>query len=158
VLFGNSEFRIYEIARDLELEALVIEKALHFWNEYVLKDIAPPAQTEGDYQALFKKSDPSKTIEANPKTIELIRQLQSLSKKGDDVDEQITQIKQHIMSEMKEAEVLSFQGNVIATWKAPKPSYRLDSKRLELEEKKVFERFKMPVQNSRRLVIKSLNT
>ena len=156
VLFGNSDFRIYEIARDLELEALVIEKALHFWNEYVLKDTPPPAQTEGDYQALFKKSDPSKTIEANLKTVELIRQLQSLSKQSGDVDEQITQIKQHIMNEMKEAEVLSYQGNVIATWKAPKPSFRLDSKRLELEEKEVFERFKMPIQNSRRLVIKSL--
>ena len=157
VLFGNSDFRIYEIARDLELETLVIEKALHFWNKYVLKDIAPPAETEGDYQALFKKSDPSKTIEANAMTVELIRQLQSLSKQSGDVDEQITQIKQHIMNEMKEAEVLSYQGNVIATWKAPKPSFRLDSKRLELEEKEVFERFKMPVQNSRRLVIKSLN-
>jgi putative phage-type endonuclease len=156
VLFGNSDYRIYEIARDLELEALVIEKALHFWNEYVLKDIAPPAQTEGDYQALFKKSDPSKTIEANPKTVELIRQLQSLNKQSGDVEEEITQIKQHIMNEMKEAEVLSHQGNVIATWKAPKPSFRLDSKRLEQEEKEVFERFKMPVQNSRRLVIKSL--
>ena len=33
VLFGNSDFRIYEIVRDLELEALVIEKALHIWNE-----------------------------------------------------------------------------------------------------------------------------
>ncbi len=157
VLFGNNDFRIYEIARDLELEALVIEKALHFWNEHVLKDIAPPAQTEGDYQALFKKSDPSKTIEANPNTVELIRQLQSLSAQSGDVDEQITQIKQHIMNEMKEAEVLSYQGNVIATWKAPKPSFRLDSKRLEQEEKEVFERFKMPVQNSRRLVIKSLD-
>jgi predicted phage-related endonuclease len=158
VLFGNSDFRIYEIARDLELETLVIEKALHFWKEYVLKDIPPPAQTEGDYQALFKKSDPSKNIEANQKTLELIKHLQSLSKQSGDVDSEITQIKQHIMSEMKEAEVLSYQGNVIATWKAPKPSFRLDSKRLELEEKEVFERFKMPVQNSRRLVIKSLNT
>ena len=156
VLFGNSDFRIYEIERDLELEALVIEKASHFWNECVLKDIAPPAQTEGDYQALFKKADPSKTIEANSKTIELIRQLQSLNTQSGDVDEQITQIKQHIMNEMKEAEVLSYQGNVIATWKAPKPSYRLDSKRLEQEEKEIFERFKMQVQNSRRLVIKSL--
>jgi putative phage-type endonuclease len=157
VLFGNSDFRIYEIARDLELEALVIERALNFWKEYVLKDIPPPAQTESDCQALFKKSDPSKTIEANPKTAELIRQLQSLSKQGDDVDEQIIQIKQHIMNEMKEAEVLSYQGNVIATWKAPKHSFRLDSKRLELEAKEIFERFKMPIQNSRRLVIKSLD-
>ena len=157
VLFGNSDFRIYEIARDHELEALVIEKALHFWNEHVLKDIPPPAQTEGDYQALFKKSDPSKTIEANLKTVKLIRQLQSLSAQSGDVDEQITQIKQHIMNEMKEAEVLNYQGNVIATWKAPKPSFRLDSKRLELEEKEVFERFKMPIQNSRRLVFKNLD-
>jgi predicted phage-related endonuclease len=157
VLFGNSDFRIYEIARDLELEALVIEKALHFWSEYVLKDTPPPAQTEGDYQALFKKSDPSKTIEANLKTVELIRQLQSLNKQSGDVEEEITQIKQHIMNEMKEAEILSYQGNVIATWKAPKPSFRLDSKRLELEAKEVFERFKMPVQNSRRLVIKNLD-
>jgi putative phage-type endonuclease len=75
VLFGNSDFRIYEIARDLELEALVIEKALHFWNEYVQNDIAPAAQTENDYQTLFKRGDPSKTIEANPKTVELILQL-----------------------------------------------------------------------------------
>ena len=157
VLFGNSDFRIYEITRDLELEALIIERALHFWNEYVLKDTPPPARTEDDYQALFKKSDPSKTIEANSKTAELIRQLQSLNTQSGDVDEQITQIKQHIMSEMKEAEVLSYQGNVIATWKAPKPSFRLDSKRLEAEEKEVYERFKMQVQNSRRLVIKSLD-
>jgi len=157
VLFGNSDFRIYEISRDLELEALVIKKALHFWNEYVLKDIPPPAQTEGDYQALFKRSDPSKTIEANQKTVELIREMQSLSKQSGDAEEQITQIKQHIMNEMKEAEVLSYQGNVIATWKAPKPSFRLDSKRLEVEEKEIFERFKMPAQNSRRLVIKNLH-
>jgi putative phage-type endonuclease len=157
VLFGNNDFRIYEIARDLELELLVIEKAQNFWNEYVLKDIAPPAQTEGDYQSLFKKSDSSKTVEVNSKTIELIRQLQNLNTQSSNVDEQITQIKQHIMNEMKEAEVLSYQGNVIATWKAPKPSFRLDSKRLEIDEKEVFERFKMPVQNSRRLVIKNLD-
>jgi putative phage-type endonuclease len=156
VLFGNSDFRVYEIVRDLELEALVIEKALHFWNDYVLKDTPPPAQTEGDYQALFKKGDSTKTVEAKPKTVELILQLQTLNTQSGDVDAQITQIKQQIMNEMKEAEVLSYQGSVIATWKAPKPSFRLDSKRLEAEAREVYERFKMPVQNSRRLVIKNL--
>jgi predicted phage-related endonuclease len=156
VLFGNSDFRIYEIARDLELEDLVIEKASHFWNDYVLKDMPPPAQTEGDYQALFKKGDSAKTVEANLKTVELVRQLQTLNIQSDDIDAQITQIKQQIMNEMQEAEVLSYKGSVIATWKAPKQSFRLDSKRLEQEASEVYERFKMPVQNSRRLVIKNL--
>jgi putative phage-type endonuclease len=156
VLFGNNDFRIYEVERDLELEVLVIEKALHFWHEYVLKDIAPPAQSEADYQSLFKKSDPTKTIEANPKTVELITQLKKLNTQSGDLDSQITQMKQQIMQEMQEAEILSYQGNLLATWKAPKPGFRLDSKRLELEEKAIFERYQTPVQNSRRLVIKTL--
>lgn len=155
VLFGNSDFRIYEIERDYELEALVIEKALHFWNEYVLKDIPPPAQTESDCHILFKTSDPSKTIEANPKTVDLIRQLHALSARSSNVDEKITKIKQHIMGEMKEAEVLNYQGNVIATWKAPKPSFRLDAKQLELDHPDLCKPYKMAIQNSRRLVIKA---
>jgi len=46
VLFGNTDFRIYTILRDPELENLVLAKAQHFWHEYVLKDVPPPAQTQ----------------------------------------------------------------------------------------------------------------
>ena len=35
VLFGNSDFRIYEISRDLELESTILQKANFFWNTYV---------------------------------------------------------------------------------------------------------------------------
>ena len=35
VLFGNSDFRIYEVFRDKELEELIISKAAAFWNDYV---------------------------------------------------------------------------------------------------------------------------
>jgi hypothetical protein len=58
------------------------------------------------------------------------------------------------MNQMGEAESLLYQGKTIATWKAPKPSFRLDSKRLELEHPEITNNYKMPVQNSRRLVIK----
>ena len=34
VLFGNSDFRIYQIRRDKELEDLLLEKATTFWDEY----------------------------------------------------------------------------------------------------------------------------
>jgi putative phage-type endonuclease len=45
VLFGNSDFRIYTISRDLELEHLLLEKAKYFWSEYVQKNIPPPTQS-----------------------------------------------------------------------------------------------------------------
>jgi len=60
------------------------------------------------------------------------------------------------MSAMGDAESLLYQDQVLATWKAPKPSYRLDSKRLELEHPKLVTQYQVPIQNSRRLVIKHL--
>jgi putative phage-type endonuclease len=50
VLFGNADFRIYEITRDLELEQMVMERAIGFWENHVLKDIPPPASSESDYK------------------------------------------------------------------------------------------------------------
>ena len=157
VLFGNSDFRIYEITRDLELETTVLQKANLFWSEHVLKDIPPPAQSEADCQALFSKGDPAKTIEAKTETLALTKRLQLLHYEIDIREEEISTIKQSIMSQMGEAETLTYEGKVLATWKAPKPSFRLDSKRLEIDHPEIATNYKTAVQNSRRLVIKHVN-
>jgi len=157
VLFGNSDFRIYEISRNLELETVILQKANHFWTDYVLKDIAPPAQSEADCQALFSKGDPAKSVEAKVQTLELTQRLKLLNSEIDIREEEISSIKQNIMNQMGEAETLHYQGKVLATWKAPKPSFRLDSKRLEQDLPDITSNYKIPVQNSRRLVIKELS-
>ncbi len=157
VLFGNSDFRIYEIVRDKELEAMILQKANFFWHEYVLKDIPPPAQSEADYQTLFSKGDPAKTIEAKTETLDLMKQLQILNSEIDIREKEISSIKQTIMGQMGEAETLTHQNKVLATWKLPKPSFRLDSKRLELDHPEIANHYKTPIQSSRRLVIKYLN-
>jgi putative phage-type endonuclease len=157
VLFGNSDFRIYEIQRDLELEALVIEKARFFWNEYVLKDTPPPVQSEADCQTLFGPGDPKKCTEAKAQTLELIQRLHILNDEIDKRQEEVSSIKQVVMSEMGEAETLTLKGRVLATWRAPKPSFKIDSKRLEAEHPDLVGTYKIPVQHSRRLVIKPID-
>jgi len=156
VLFGNSDFRIYEINRDLELESTILQKASFFWNTYVLHDDPPPAMSEEDCQTLFSKGDPAKSVEAHSETLELRKRLALLNNEIDTREDEISAIKQNIMTLMGEAETLTYQGKVIATWKAPKPSYRLDSKTLEQEHPEIASLYKIPVQNSRRLVIKEL--
>ena len=156
VLFGNCDFRIYEIARDKELEKMIIQKALFFWNEYVLRDIPPPVQSEADCQTLFSRGDPSKSMEAKAEIIELTKRLQILNSEIDSREAEISHIKQNIMGQLGEAETLTYQGKVLATWKTPKLSFRLDSKRLEAENPELASNYKIPVQNSRRLVIKQL--
>ncbi len=61
------------------------------------------------------------------------------------------------MRQMQDAEVLTFHGQTLATWKAPKPSLRLDAKRLTEEHPDLVHQYQVPIQNSRRLVIKELS-
>jgi putative phage-type endonuclease len=156
VLFGNTDFRIYEVYRDKELEELIIAKAAAFWNDYVQKDTPPPAQSESDYQQLFKKEVTGKSVEADTIVCELTSKLQLLNSEIKSKEMEISQIKQTIMSQMGEAELLTYQGQILATWKSPKQSYRLDSKRLEQEHPELIPQYQVPIQNSRRLVIKEL--
>jgi putative phage-type endonuclease len=157
VLFGNTDFRIYEINRDLELEKMVLNRAITFWEDHVLKDIPPPAASESDYKTLFGKSTLSKSIEAPAQTYELIKKLKSLNEQVEQYEAEISQIKQSIMGEMQDAEVLTFYGQTLATWKAPKPSLRLDAKKLTEEHPDLVHQYQVPIQNSRRLVIKELS-
>ena len=156
VLFGNCDFRIYEIARDHELEAALLQKATTFWTDYVLKDLPPPVSSEQDCQSLFSQGNPKKSVEAQSETLELSRRLALLNSEIDFREDEISSIKQVIMNQMGEAETLTYQGKVLATWKAPKPSFRLDGKSLEQDHPQIASNYKIPVQNSRRLVIKSI--
>ena len=158
VLFGNSDFRIYEVYRDKELEELIISKAAAFWHEHVLADTPPPAQCESDYQHLFSKEVTGKAVEADLSVCELAQKLQVLNSEIKSKEMEVSQIKQTIMGQMGEAELLTYQGKVLATWKSPKPSYRIDSKRLEAEHPELIPQYQVPIQTSRRLIIKELTT
>lgn len=157
VLFGNADFRIYEINRDLELEGMILERAQSFWENHVLKDMPPVAVSESDYKTLFNKATPQKTIETNQDTYKLIKKLQELNQQVEQFECEISQIKQNIMEQMQDAEILTFQGKILATWKAPKPSLRLDAKKLAEDHLDLVQQYQILIQNSRRLVIKELS-
>ena len=157
VLFGNSDFRIYEITRDKELEELVLEKATSFWHDCVLKDTPPPLSNEKDCHTLFEQGDPSKKVQANNQIWQLTKRVHDLNGEIEKREQEISHLKQTLMSHMGDAETLIYQGQTLATWKAPKISYRLDSKQLEAEHPELIAQYKTPIQNSRRLVIKELS-
>ena len=155
VLFGNADFRIYEIKKDRELEHMVLERAIDFWDNHVLKDLPPPATSESDYKSLFHRSSQGKSIEASPETLELIKKLIEINHKIEQHETQISDIKQNIMAQLQDAEVLTWNGQTVATWKAPKSSLRLDTKRLTDEHPDLAHQYQVPINTSRRLVIKT---
>ncbi|BEI40390.1 YqaJ viral recombinase family protein [Polynucleobacter sp. HIN9] len=156
VLLGGSDLRVYTITRDIELEKLLFEKAVFFWTEHVKKDIPPKPESINDCQALFRQASIGKSIEANRETIALIKQLKSIELQVQADEEQMEAIKQTLMETMADAEVLTYLGRPVITWKAPKPSYRVDTKRLSLDHPELVRAYQHSVINSRRFVVKDL--
>jgi putative phage-type endonuclease len=155
LLMGNTDFRIYQVHRDQELEEMVIDRARVFWEKHVLADVAPPAQRESDLKLLFPKSKPNKSLEAKKETYELISKLKSIQAQVECYEQEISQIKQQVMTEMQDAEVLTHDGQVLATWKTPKPSTRIDTKKLAEDYPEIIAPYQVQVANSRRFVLKN---
>ena len=65
-------------------------------------------------------------------------------------------IKQALMERMTGAEMITYLGKPVITWKAPKPNYRIDIKRLALENPNLIEVYQSLIQSSRRFVVKDL--
>ena len=155
VLFSNQDFRIYSIARDLELEQMMIDKALFFWNNYVLSDIAPPAKCEADYQHLYPIEAKGKSTQADSDLFEMILRLNEVQEEIKTKESEVGHIKEAVMAKMQDCETLSYEGITLATWKQPKASIRFDSKRFSQEYPQLYSQYQNPVNTSRRLVIKN---
>lgn len=156
VLFGNSDFRIYTIFRDKEIESILREKACHFWEQYVQTKIAPPVQNEADCRSLFEKSIPSKAKEADQYDLELLEQLKNANHQLLSYEKQISSIKQVLMQSLQDAESLQFEGRSLVTWKTPKPSKKFDSKQFAQDYPELASQYQVEIANSRRFVVKEL--
>ena len=157
VLFANSDFRIYTIQRDAELEQLLIERALKFWHEHVLTGRPPKSQNDLDCRRLFPRASAGRSIEASAELMTQLQELKHLETVIKTHEAAIAQIKTDLMQHMGEAEMLHYQGDLIATWKSPKPSTKLDSKSLSLENPALVQQYQKEVANTRRLVIKEIH-
>ncbi len=154
VLFGSHDFRIYQIERDLELEGLILDKAKAFWEVHVQNDCPPPPQNEADCHQLFSHERIGKRIEAPAHLAALPQKIHQLQEEIKVREDEISQMKQAIMETMQDAETLSYGGRVLATWKTPKPSQRLDTKRLSQDHPQLVQEYQVPIASTRRLLIK----
>lgn len=154
VLIGNSDFRIYTIARDPELEALLISHALAFWHEHVLARTPPKPINPQDAALLFPKEKEGLSVEADELLIKNIEQYQEVCTKAQTLETECERLKLEILNYMGQAEKLTHQGKTIATWKCSKASSRIDAKALAKAHPDIAASFTSSVLGSRRFLLK----
>lgn len=117
VLIGRSDFRIYRIERDLELEALIIPRLVDFWEKNVLGGIQPDPVSEEDIRTLFPKSKEN-SIEASPEIEDVYRDLLETKKAISQLEEREKFQETALKLFLGENDTLvDRNGNKLCTWK-----------------------------------------
>jgi putative phage-type endonuclease len=157
VLLGNQDFRIYVVNRDLELETRLIERALDFWQNHVLCKQAPKPATEADIRSLYSQEDPEMEISADESLLETLFSYEKTNSQANAITTKCEALKHQILIRMADAEKITHNGKVVATWKSSKGTRRLDTKALSQAHPDLADKFSFQAPGSRRFVFKGLS-
>lgn len=133
VLFGNQEFRIYRLRRDLELEAMILDEASRFWRDHVEARHPPTPSSEAEARQRWPRHNEGNILEADEEVMALMCQLADCKRRGKEVAEEEQGIKDRLMPLLADADTVR-QGDLsLATYRANKPSQRTDWSKLAMD-------------------------
>lgn len=156
VLVGGNKFIWKEIERDEEFIQILIDREKDFWENHVLKDIAPPIDGSDATNELIKKMYPQDDGTAIMLTKDddvLLDAIDSISSEIKALEQQKKEYENQLKLKLENATEGHSQRHKV-TYKTVVAN-RVDSKRLKVEVPDIYEKFIKP-SSSRRLTIKKL--
>lgn len=125
VLIGGMEYKQFTYERDKELESVIIQSDIEFWESVQRRQEPPPLNTS-DCRLKFPTPSPDKIRDANFEIANNLTALFDVKKKIKILNDTEEHYKMHVMSYMGDAEYLvGVDGEMLATWKATKKGTRV---------------------------------
>jgi predicted phage-related endonuclease len=132
-LIGGYDLRHFVIERDEAMIKNIEQRACHFWNEHVLKQIPPPPINNADLKHLYP-NDTGEAVTATAQIAELIDELKAAKATANEsttlVESLEIKLKNFIGSN---SALIDSTGKTLATWKA-QTTNRIDSTLLKEEQ------------------------
>lgn len=155
VLIGGSDFRIYTVPSDAELQGMMIDLEREFWTS-VERNEPPPPKSYADVQAMFGASARAgAAIKADDNVMAAIDHLRGIRADLKRLAEAEEAQKAIIMAAMGECDTLTgVKGEALATWKLAAAPKRLDAKALAAAHPEIHAAFIREGEPSRRFLIK----
>lgn len=127
-LFGNSDFRVYHLARDLELEGMLLEEATRWWQDHVIADVPPDPSSEAEARQWWAAHVPGKVIDLDDDTAALLRAYAALKEREKTVETEMKAVRDRLIPALADADAVAYAGVTIATYRANKDSVKIDWK------------------------------
>jgi putative phage-type endonuclease len=118
VLIGGSDFRMYRVARNMELEHKILSRCIAWWRRHVETEEPPPPTNVADCRALWRREIAGRSV---PLTDDLRAAIETRQRAKERIRLQETLVERadvEIMRALSDAEyIVDEHGSPVVTWK-----------------------------------------
>ena len=134
------DFHVYEVEADPMYQDFVINKMAEVWG-HVLNETLPPPMTPDDFKERYPDDFGGEAL-ASREAVRMVEKLHWLKDAITKAEDQKTVLEMAIKAEMQEnANLVSDDGEIIATWRSTKPRITFNSKKLKSEYPEIYETY-----------------
>jgi putative phage-type endonuclease len=152
VLIGGSDFRLYEVAADPELQAILTQVEQAFWTR-VCRGEPPDPVSLSDARVRWGRST-AREVEADDAVREWVKALAQNKAALARLEETVETLQAGICAAMADADTLTADGKTLATWKSAKPASRFDTTAFKLAHPDLYSHFTKQGEPTRRFLLK----
>ena len=153
-LCSGREFGYKDITFAPDFYGWMIEEVERFWVDNVLGGKEPAAINVQDILTKYNRHTDGKQIEVSDEIFETYKDLKDLKKEISALEDRKETLENRIKMAFADAEAITYGGDTLATWKAPKPTAKINTKLLEERYPSIAKEITQSVQGSRRFLLK----
>lgn len=154
VLVGGSDFRIYEVPEDRELQEMMIDAEAEFWSR-VQRGDPPEPVTVADAVARWGRSSRADIVMADPVALTAVETLRAIKLEREALEASEETAKAAVMKALGECDTLAdATGKALVTWRASAAPQRFDAAAFKAAHPDLHAQFLKTGEASRRFLIK----
>lgn len=132
----------------------LIDEVSRFWNNCVIGGKEPDALNTSDLLLKYPAHTTGKFVESTEEVMQAWQELKDVRTEIDALEERKTRLEDQLKMAIGDAEGLCFGESILATWKSPKPSAKVDTKKMIADYPDIAEQYKAITQGARRFLVK----
>lgn len=134
--------------------AWLVEEVDKFWVDNIQAKQEPTAANVQDILLKYNRHTDGKIVEVNDEIFAAYQDLKAVKDELSAIEEKKTALEEKIKLGFGDAEAISYDGQTLATWKAPKPSNKFDTKAFTAAHPDLAKEYTFPTQGARRFLLK----
>lgn len=153
-LCSGREFGYKNLSLVPDFYGWLCEEVERFWIDNIQGNREPEARSVQDVIAKYNRHTDGKIIEVSSEIFNAVTSLKEVKKELAELDARKSELEAQIKLGFGDAEAISYGGQTIATWKAPKASQKFDEKTFKTVHPDMYSEFTKEVQGARRFLLK----